>query len=201
MRHVVARDDHVQPGQPLLAHDGVHDLLEAAARRGGADADREARRPYRVVHELERAGPRRRRRRHEPLVALRLVVLQVVDERHALLEGRGRRPAAPAGHGRPLLRRLREVVLHLGLAAADGVLELVVVRHAPLDGRARRLEAERREGLVVREPVQLLGLDEDAVAVEEERGVEREPPRGPPATPPSRRRHEPERRREQRRRE
>ena len=66
--HVVASNDDVELAQPLLADDGIDDLLEAAASRRRADADGEAGRGDGCVHEREDTGPRVRSR-HKLLVA------------------------------------------------------------------------------------------------------------------------------------
>lgn len=76
----------------------------------------------------------------------------------------------------------RHVPPHLGLPAADPVLEVVVEGLVPVQrrvggggGGGLAAHPEMREGVVVRLPVEVLRLEDDAVAVEDE-GVER--PRG-----------------------
>mmetsp|Transcript_14515 Transcript_14515/g.22070 ORF Transcript_14515/g.22070 Transcript_14515/m.22070 type:complete len:298 (+) Transcript_14515:198-1091(+) len=137
-RHVVAGHHHVQPGQPLLAHHRVHHLLEAGLGGGGADADGDVRRGDGGVHQLQHPGPGRGHLRHHLLVDLGLLVLQVVDEGRPLVLG-GRDGAARLGGRGPPAGVVREVVLHLGLPAAHGVLQLVVVVGGPLHGLAVHL--------------------------------------------------------------
>lgn len=76
----------------------------------------------------------------------------------------------------------RHVPPHLGLPAADPVLEVVVEGLVPVQrrvggggGGGLAAHPEMREGVVVRLPVEVLRLEDDAVAVEDE-GFER--PRG-----------------------
>mmetsp|Transcript_13699 Transcript_13699/g.43277 ORF Transcript_13699/g.43277 Transcript_13699/m.43277 type:complete len:270 (-) Transcript_13699:12-821(-) len=166
---VVAGDNNVQLREPLRADHGVDDLLEAASSAGRADAHREAPRRDRLVHQTQDSRPRDCFL-HEVLVHLRLVRLEVVDQGVALRLARGSRPIRRLG---PPPDRLREVVLHLRFPPAHGVLELVVVLHRPLHRLAVDPQPILGKRFVVRAAMQLFRFDQDAVAVEQQRRLER----------------------------
>lgn len=67
---------------------------------------------------------------------------------------------------------LLKVPPHFGLAAADLVLELVVEVGGPIEGLRRAADIEVSEGVVVSLAVQVLRLEDYAVAVENQ-GLER----------------------------
>mmetsp|Transcript_6944 Transcript_6944/g.20934 ORF Transcript_6944/g.20934 Transcript_6944/m.20934 type:complete len:423 (-) Transcript_6944:468-1736(-) len=167
LAHVVARHDDVKARKALGEDHRVHYLFKARARGGRADSHPHVGAVERLVHEAQHARPRLGGALHDLLVKDRLLVLQAVHQRALRFLALGRCAIYAAG---PLGPLCVEVVFHLGLAAAHGVLQHVVVLDSPLDLlAAAQLKVEVLEAGVIRQAMQLLGLDDHAVAVEEKR--------------------------------
>jgi hypothetical protein len=162
---VVASHDDVHAGETVGADDRVDDFFETGFGRRRANADGDGRIRDGFIHESEHPRAGDGDFLDNLLVNFRLFVLQRVDEGVAVLIRRRRF----GEHGGRRPRVLSKVPLHLWFAPTHGVLKHVVVLHHPLHRRAVNLELERLERAVVRQSVQFLSLDDDAVAIKEQR--------------------------------
>mmetsp|Transcript_4473 Transcript_4473/g.12641 ORF Transcript_4473/g.12641 Transcript_4473/m.12641 type:complete len:279 (+) Transcript_4473:2414-3250(+) len=171
LRHVVSGHQHIHACQAIQAHDRVDHLLEPGLGRRTADAHRNAWVGNRLVHQLQDPLARLRDLLHNFLIELCLLVLQIVDE--PVLDGlvhervRVRVFQRRIHHHRPV--GLAKVPAHLRLTAANRIGQNVIVLGRPVALDAVDVDLEVLEGGVVGQPMQLLRLDQDTVAVKQER--------------------------------
>ena len=153
--------------QTLDADAGVDHLFEARLGRRAANPHRDGGIGDRLVHEREHPRSRHSHFFDDLFINFRLLVLQRVDERVSIRVARRR--LREHRRRRPRLFILVKMPSHLRLPPAHGILQHVVIFHHPLHALAVDFQIKRLERAVVRQPVQLLRLHDDAVAIKQKR--------------------------------